>query len=147
MSFSPHRDAMWRFLFRDRKFIVNIFFKFSVEPIVVQPEQRPCDAHPCGTNAQCRQQGQAVSCICPPDYVGDPYSACRPECVLNDDCPRDQSCVRNKCVNPCAGTCGINAECRVSNHVPVCTCLTGHTGDPYGACRPIPVIRKHSFSC
>jgi hypothetical protein len=122
--------------------ILNPHYTFLVEPSVVQPEQRPCDAHPCGTNAECRQQGQAVTCICPADYIGDPYSACRPECVLNDDCPREQSCVRGKCVNPCPGTCGINAECRVTNHVPVCTCLTGHTGDPYGTCRPIPVIRK-----
>ena len=113
---------------------------FLVEPNVAEP--RPCDAHPCGTNAECRQQGQAVTCVCPPDYVGDPYSACRPECVLNTDCSRDKSCFRNKCVDPCPGTCGINAQCRVSNHVPVCTCLTGHTGDPYGSCRPISVIRK-----
>ena len=122
--------------------VVNIHLNVTVEPSVAQPEPRPCDAHPCGTNAECRQQGQAVSCICPADYIGDPYSACRPECVLNDDCPREQSCVRGKCVDPCPGTCGINAQCQVSNHVPVCTCLTGHTGDPYGTCRPIPVIRK-----
>jgi hypothetical protein len=121
---------------------LNGHYTFPVEPSVVQPEQRPCDAHPCGTNAECRQQGQAVSCICPKDYIGDPYSACRPECVLNDDCPREQSCVRGKCADPCPGTCGVNAECRVANHIPVCNCLTGHTGDPYGACRPIPVIRK-----
>ena len=146
LKFSLRRDSLATFCLETGS-SMSKFLQFSVEPSVVQPEQRPCDAHPCGTNAQCRQQGQAVSCICPADYIGDPYSACRPECVLNDDCPRDQSCVRNKCVNPCDGTCGINAECRVSNHVPVCTCLTGHTGDPYGACRPIPVIRKHSFSC
>lgn len=113
-----------------------------VEPNVEQPA-RPCDPSPCGHNALCNQQNGAVSCVCPTNYIGDPYTSCRPECVLNTDCPRDKSCVRNLCIDPCAGTCGINAECRVSNHVPVCSCKEAHTGDPYGSCRPIPVTRKN----
>jgi hypothetical protein len=33
----------------------------------------------------------------------------------------------------------LNAECRVINHYPVCSCLSGYTGDASSACRPIPV--------
>lgn len=112
-----------------------------VEPNVVQPPT-PCDPNPCGTNAQCKTRNGAIDCSCPGNYVGDPYSSCRPECVLNTDCPRDQSCSRNRCIDPCPGTCGLNTDCRVSNHIPVCSCIHSHTGDPYGSCRPIPVISK-----
>jgi hypothetical protein len=112
-----------------------------VEPNIVQP-QRPCDPNPCGTNAQCKSQNGAINCVCPDNYFGDPYSSCRPECVLNTDCPRDKSCSRNRCIDPCPGTCGLNADCSISNHIPVCSCKESHTGDPYGSCRPIPVISK-----
>ena len=112
-----------------------------VEPNIFQP-QRPCDPNPCGTNAQCKSQNGAINCVCPANYVGDPYSSCRPECVLNTDCPRDKSCSRNRCIDPCPGTCGLNADCSISNHIPVCSCKESYTGDPYGSCRPIPVISK-----
>ena len=108
---------------------------------MVQPP-RPCDPNPCGTNAQCKSQNGAINCVCPSDYVGDPYSSCRPECLLNTDCPRDKSCLRNKCIDPCAGACGVDADCRVTNHIPICNCKETYTGDPYGSCRPIPVISK-----
>ena len=116
-----------------------------VEPNVVQPPSL-CDPNPCGTNANCREQNGAINCICPANYVGDPFSSCRPECVLNTDCPRDKGCVNNRCVDPCPGTCGINAVCRVSNHIPVCSCKESHTGDPYGSCRPIPATCKNKFA-
>lgn len=120
------------------------FVKFdTVEPNIVQPPT-PCDPNPCGTNAQCKTQNGAIDCSCPGNYVGDPFSSCRPECVLNTDCPRDKSCSRNRCVDPCAGACGDNADCRVANHIPVCSCKEAHTGDPYGSCRPIPVKSKNS---
>lgn len=112
-------------------------------PNVVEP-QRPCESHPCGTNAQCKESpGGGVNCVCPANYIGDPYSSCRPECVLSSDCPRDQTCSRNRCVDPCVGACGSNSQCRVANHVPVCSCVQGFHGDPYSSCQPIPVECKH----
>lgn len=120
-------------------------FVRCTEPVVVQPEQvttkpkDPCSPSPCGVGADCRSQGNSATCYCPANYVGDPYTGCRPECVQNSDCPRDKSCANNRCVNPCPGVCGLNAECRVINHYPVCSCLSGYTGDASSACRPIPV--------
>lgn len=27
----------------------------------------------------------------------DPYAGCRPECVVNDDCPYNKACQQNRC--------------------------------------------------
>jgi hypothetical protein len=43
-----------------------------------------------------------------------------------------------KCIDPCVGTCGINAKCQVVNHIATCTCRNGHRGDPFSQCTPIP---------
>lgn len=61
---------------------------------------------------------------------------CRPECVLSTDCPRDKACVRQKCVDPCPGTCGTNARCEVVNHIPMCSCPERYSGNPFVDCRP-----------
>lgn len=73
-----------------------------------------------------------------PDYFGDPYTGCRPECVSNNDCSRDKACVNNKCKDPCPGVCGFNAECHVFNHAPTCNCLPGYTGNALVACHEPP---------
>jgi hypothetical protein len=69
-----------------------------------------------------------------PEYFGDPYTGCKPECVVNDDCPQDKACVRNKCTDPCVGICGYQANCAVRNHLALCTCQVGFTGNAYQAC-------------
>jgi hypothetical protein len=74
-----------------------------VEPIISDP----CNPSPCGPNAECNDG----YCKCLYEYHGDPYIGCRPECVLSQDCTRDKNCVRNKCVDPCRGTCGF--KCKV----------------------------------
>lgn len=98
----------------------------------------PCFPSPCGANAICREQNNAGSCTCIADYIGNPYEGCRPECVLNSDCPSNKACISNKCKDPCPGTCGQNAECQVVNHLPSCTCIPGYTGDPFRYCSVIP---------
>ena len=98
----------------------------------------PCDPTPCGANANCRSRQRAGACTCIPGYFGDPYQACRPECVLNNDCPQDRACVNNKCIDPCPGTCGINAICNTNRHFPKCTCLQGYTGDATTQCSLVP---------
>lgn len=102
--------------------------------LLVKPEKKdPCNPSPCGPNSQCNNG----VCACLPEYQGDPYVGCRPECVLNSDCPRDKACVRNKCADPCVNVCGQNAECSVINHVPMCACKVGWSGDPFSSCRKI----------
>jgi hypothetical protein len=101
--------------------------------IAVPVPQDPCNPSPCGANAQCRDG----VCTCLPEYRGDPYSACRPECVQNPDCPLDKVCLRNKCYDPCTGVCAQNAKCTVINHTPMCSCPDGMSGNAFAVCFPI----------
>lgn len=110
------------------------------EGIVERPT--PCVPSPCGINAKCREQNSAGSCICLPDYIGNPYEGCRPECSLNSDCPPNKACIQNKCIDPCPGVCGQNAECQVINHLPSCSCITGYSGDPFRYCLLLIVDSK-----
>ena len=106
------------------------------------PPRDPCNPSPCGTNAACQVRSDKAVCTCVRDYTGDPTVGCRPECLLNSDCPADKACVGSKCRDPCPGTCGINAACRVANHNAVCVCNEGYTGDPFSQCA---LIRKFRF--
>lgn len=85
----------------------------------------------------CTERNGAGACTCLPDYYGDPYSGCRPECVTNSDCPPVKACSNNKCKDPCPGVCAFNAECRVINHSPQCSCNVGFTGNPLSGCHEI----------
>lgn len=109
---------------------------------IVYDHLTPCEPNPCGANAVCRELNGIGSCQCISDYFGDPYQNCRPECLINSDCPSNQACVQNKCKDPCPGTCGQNADCRIINHVPSCICRTGFSGDPYRYCNPVTKERK-----
>lgn len=78
------------------------------------------------------QDGRPV-CSCKVGYLGAPPN-CRPECVVQSECPLDKACFNQKCVDPCPGTCGYGARCRVVNHNPICSCPSGFTGDPFTSC-------------
>lgn len=101
----------------------------------------PCNPSPCGSNAVCKTRNGAGSCACMQNYYGDPYISCRPECIQNSDCDRRKSCVNTKCVDPCIGSCGLNAECQVFYHSPVCTCRTGYSGNPNQACHVVEISK------
>lgn len=101
----------------------------------------PCSPSPCGANAICTEKNGAGSCTCMQNYRGDPYISCRPNCLSNSDCPRHKSCVNTKCVDPCIDNCGLNAECRVNFHSPVCYCLNGYTGNPTQICHKIEISK------
>lgn len=111
-----------------------MFFVVSVE---INTPINVCNPSPCGPNSQCRDINNQAVCSCLPDYMGQPPS-CRPECLLNADCPVDKACMNKKCVTPCPGPCGQNAECRVFNHNPICSCTIGFTGDPFTRCYSKP---------
>lgn len=91
--------------------------------------------NPCGPNSACRAvNGQSV-CSCMPNYVGSP-PGCRPECTVSSECPNEKACINQKCADPCPGHCGINTICKVINHSPICSCNSGHIGDPFTRCYP-----------
>lgn len=111
---------------------------------ILEPPQKidPCHPSPCGANAQCNNG----VCTCLPEYQGDPYFGCRPECVLSTDCPLDKACLRSKCVDPCRDMCGFEAECNVYNHVAVCSCPSGMTGNAFDQCTRIESMSHNCSS-
>lgn len=103
----------------------------------IQTPIDPCRPSPCGPNSQCRElNGQAV-CSCVENFIGLAPN-CRPECVLSTECASDKACISQRCQDPCPGTCGINAECSVRNHSPLCLCRRGYTGDAFTRCYTMP---------
>lgn len=100
------------------------------------PKGNPCIPSPCGPNSQCKVVGEAPACSCLPNYIGIAPN-CRPECSINAECPGNLACQNEKCVDPCPGSCGFNADCTVGNHVALCNCIPGHTGDPFSGCSVI----------
>lgn len=108
--------------------------KASVPAVVPSQPVAPCLPNPCGPNAVCQERNNAGSCTCVTGYFGNPYEGCRPECVLNSDCPENLACINNRCQDPCPGLCGINAQCQMINHIPNCACTSGYVGDPHDRC-------------
>lgn len=80
----------------------------------------------------------SYSCSCQPTFEGSPPN-CRRECDTNEDCPFDKACLNYKCTDPCPSSCGINADCTVRLHSPVCHCPIGLTGDAYTLCHSMAV--------
>jgi len=93
----------------------------------------PCDKNPCGFYSVCRSYDNQPVCACQPGYIGVPPN-CRPECILNADCIGNKVCTNNSCTNPCPGSCAPQALCSVINHIPLCMCSEGYTGDPFTLC-------------
>lgn len=118
----------------------------AASPPTPTTERPPsCIPNPCGPNSQCQIQNGNIACSCLPDFIGSPPT-CRPECVLSSECPSQLACINQKCRDPCPGSCGANANCRVVNHIPICTCNEGFTGDPFSLCSPIPISKFYSFN-
>lgn len=77
------------------------------------------------------------------NYIGSPPN-CQPECTIDSECISSRACLRQKCTDPCLGSCGIGANCYVVNHMAMCVCPNGYTGDPFVNCILEPE-RKKSF--
>ena len=127
--------------FVHNKILINLYIPFcTIFYLVVKPvvEEDPCDPNPCGPNSNSPRNygGSDCQCSCLPGMIGNPPN-CRPECVFNNDCPTDKACQSQNCVDPCPGLCGSNAYCRVRNHIPICVCNKGFTGDPFVQCSRI----------
>lgn len=97
------------------------------------PTPDPCIPSPCGPFSQCRPVNGHAVCSCVANYIGAPPN-CKPECIVSSECTLDRSCINMKCKDPCPGTCGLNARCRVVNHNAICSCNPGFVGDPFVRC-------------
>ena len=97
----------------------------------------PCLPSPCGSFSLCMDRDGYPSCSCLNNYIGSPPN-CRPECTINSECVSNEACIYERCRDPCPGSCGSNANCRVVNHTPMCTCPEQYTGDPFTNCFPEP---------
>lgn len=108
---------------------------------LAKPERplNPCIPSPCGPYSECRPVNDHAVCSCQKGYVGSP-PACKPECMVSSECPQDKACIKQKCSDPCPGTCGLNARCQVVSHNPICSCASGYSGDPFVRCI---IERKH----
>lgn len=126
--------------------LISLNYKLTAPTPTVEDEVRdPCYPSPCGLYSQCRNSNGVPSCSCLTNYIGSPPN-CKPECNINSECLSDKACIREKCIDPCPGSCGISATCNVINHTPICTCREGHIGDPFTSCRPAPPPRKAEIS-
>lgn len=104
----------------------------------------PCsNGSPCARTAECLAQNHRAICSCPAGLIGDPFTNCfaeqivvKPECRSDSECSSTQSCINERCQNPCAdrNPCAGNAECRVAQHRPLCSCPAGWGGDPQVQC-------------
>lgn len=88
---------------------------------------------PCGPHSICRVMNDRAVCSCSPGYQGTPPH-CRPECLVSTECPPHLACINQKCNDPCPELCGLNADCQVINHNPICSCPRQYIGDPFTHC-------------
>lgn len=79
-------------------------------------------------------------------FLGRPELGCTPECITSLDCSYEHACVNQRCIDPCVGSCGLGAQCQVSNHNPICSCPKGMVGDPFRICQPAPPGMLHVSS-
>lgn len=114
-----------------------LFFLYLSASTTAAPPANPCEPSPCGPYSQCRDINRTPACSCKPNYIGSPPN-CRPQCVIQADCPSNLACKNERCVDPCPGSCGALALCQVINHNPVCTCPPGYTGNALVSCQLEP---------
>lgn len=131
-------------IFVNLKWLSLVSVNSSISASTQATPSNPCVPSPCGPNSQCREVNGQAACSCLPNYVGRAPN-CRPECTYNGECSNVLACKNLKCVDPCPGSCGFSAICRVVNHNAVCSCQQGYVGDPAVGCRPAPPTSKPCY--
>lgn len=103
--------------------------------------KNPCSIeNACGENAVCSAVDHKAVCECASNARGDPKVSClRVECTESNDCSSSQTCINYSCVDPCTlkNACGQNANCVSENHLAICSCQPGTTGNPLLGCVPL----------
>lgn len=121
------------------------------------PSDRSCInkkcVNPCAQSKECVEPAICVplnhkaDCACPPGYLGSVATGCelpKAGCRSDSECPSQQACINDRCINPCAESqpCGTNAICTTFDTVPVktmiCECPPGYEGNAVIACAEIP---------
>lgn len=111
----------------------------DVGPIVVDS---PCEPNPCGIYSICREDNQRPVCSCMTNMLGAPPH-CHPQCVLNTECKQNEVCINQRCEDACrSNPCGINSDCRVISHTPICSCKQGYEGDAFTGCVQIHIVEE-----
>lgn len=115
----------------------------SEKACINQKCENPCEQQPCITKEICRAYNHKAECSCPPGTISGLYGACMQldaVCRDDSDCPSQTACINSECINPCNATqpCGVNAECKVLDTVPVrtmiCVCIEGYQGNAAVQC-------------
>jgi len=125
--------------------ILNRNYSFTdIDKDIPQTSENPCVPSPCGPFATCSGYAGVSTCTCLENYIGSPPN-CRPECTVDSECNNNRACLRQKCRDPCLGSCGIGAQCLVINHMAVCLCPKGYTGDAFANCFLEPSRKPYSY--
>lgn len=110
--------------------------------------KNPCElSRACGKNANCIAEGHRAVCTCPLRTIGDANNECiQLECVEDADCSSKKACINNQCQNPCSleKVCGEKANCAIENHVAICSCQAGTTGNPLLGCVSLQYCSSNS---
>jgi hypothetical protein len=117
----------------------------------------PCAVHkPCSAPARCTVVPDSLPvrtmiCKCPEGYVSSGNGVCKTippftkvGCVADTECPSDKACFNSVCRDPC--NCGTNADCRVAEHRPICTCKVGFEGNPEIQCTRVGCLSDDECS-
>ncbi|KAK0077551.1 hypothetical protein PV326_009982, partial [Microctonus aethiopoides] len=68
-------------------------------------------------------------------------------CKNNEQCLKIQQCMDKICVDPCPGSCGIDALCYTINHTLLCECPRCYYGDPNDKCQSFTEALDPSKDC
>lgn len=107
-----------------------------------------CSKNPCPINTKCKNNMGSYACECRNGTIKDENSGtCRLPglCYSDKDCSDTATCHDKQCVNPCDKImpCGLDANCVVAGHNPICECPPGSQGDPYVKCAKLECIKDN----
>ena len=84
-------------------------------------------------------------CECENGFYGSVSTGCHPQvCYSSRGCYDGKVCIDGACTDPCDGTCGSNAHCKVDGLIAVCSCNQGQLGSPFEKCES---FREQLCSC
>nr|XP_027235377.1 prion-like-(Q/N-rich) domain-bearing protein 25 [Penaeus vannamei] len=88
----------------------------------------PCASHVCPGDTPCYVEDHKPLCkFCPPGFTVDPEFGCVKAIGCRDDseCPTNQACINEKCLNPCVARnpCSAKEDCKVQNQRATCVAV------------------------